>query len=488
MKARRLAALARATESRERKFLIAARELLRGAPELRPKYAKNPLVCATCVDEDEANDSGDLGTTPARWVRDAHSLCDWPSLPPALDVAHPDGGHVPADRGKRKREQLLNISMFVAPALRIQPNAIVVDFGCGGGHQTLTLAHHFPSATFILVDLKLRSLDVAAKRINAAGLRNVIIKHMRIEDFNEPFDLGVALHACGGASDAALQKCIENNATFIVAPCCVGKIGLNNYGVKQFDRVGDMEGPVEPLLTYPRSKLAQRATDRSSYVTIAKAADFAGHCSDESANGVFTNADEDKETNCPYERESSSDEAHGVGLETMPERDANVSRCTEVYTTDKDDLLSRMTKKSLSIGEMKRAADVATKKIHKNRATVSKYSPELLTQRTAQRLLCKALIETDRLMHAKEHGYQTWHTKMEPKSCTPKNDMLIGVFESSEKEIKRDADAPSTDTDINLSKPSLRVRLLREYHAGLVLADTGTGNDILEALGGKEGG
>ena len=66
--------------------------------------------------------------------------------------------------------------------------------------------------------------------------------------------------------------------------------------------------------------------------------------------------------------------------------------------------------------------------------------------------------------------------------------MLIGVFEFSEKEIKRDADAPSTDTDINLSKPSLRVRLLREYHAGLVLADTGTGNDILEALGGKEGG
>jgi hypothetical protein len=74
------------------------------------------------------------------------------------------------------------------------------------------------------VDLKRRSLDVASRRVQQAGLKNVRIVHGRIEDFREDFDVGVALHACGGASDAALLRCVEKKATFVVAPCCVGKI------------------------------------------------------------------------------------------------------------------------------------------------------------------------------------------------------------------------------------------------------------------------
>ena len=58
--------------------------------------------------------------------------------------------------------------LFVAPLLRRKPTAKVVDFGCGGGHQTLPLAYHFPDATFVLVDAKARSLEVAERRAAAA--------------------------------------------------------------------------------------------------------------------------------------------------------------------------------------------------------------------------------------------------------------------------------------------------------------------------------
>ena len=217
MRGRRLAALKSANESREPKFVIAARELVRAAPSLRPQYSRNPL-CAPC---DGAEFSESVG---ARWAADARALCDWDAMPPALDVAHPEGGAVPADRGARKRQQLLNVALFVAPALRLNPRAKVVDFGAGGGHQSLFLARAFPDATFCLVDLKRRSLEVASRRVQQAGLKNVRIVHGRIEDFREDFDVGVALHACGGASDAALLRCVEKKATFVVAPCCVGKI------------------------------------------------------------------------------------------------------------------------------------------------------------------------------------------------------------------------------------------------------------------------
>ena len=208
MRGRRLAALKSANESREPKFVIAARELVRAAPSLRPQYSRNPL-CAPC---DGAEFSASVG---ARWAADARALCDWDAMPPALDVAHPEGGAVPADRGARKRQQLLNVALFVAPALRLNPRARVVDFGAGGGHQTLILARAFPEATFALVDLKRRSLDVAERRVQRAGLANVRVVHGRIEDFREDFDVGVALHACGGASDAALARCVEKKATFV---------------------------------------------------------------------------------------------------------------------------------------------------------------------------------------------------------------------------------------------------------------------------------
>jgi hypothetical protein len=135
------------------KFITAVGDLVKGAPSLCPSYSANPLLRAALLgmgdehgtaakaaaDDDpvlcglvEPQLGAGVGPTrpepiptpdddgariATRWVRDARRLCDWTNIPPQLDVAHSLGGQVPADRGARKRQQILNITLFVAPLL-----------------------------------------------------------------------------------------------------------------------------------------------------------------------------------------------------------------------------------------------------------------------------------------------------------------------------------------------------------------------------------
>lgn len=46
----------------------------------------------------------------------------------------------------------------------------------------------------------------------------------RIEDYMEPFDACVALHACGNATDLSLVQALRWRAAYVVSPCCVGKL------------------------------------------------------------------------------------------------------------------------------------------------------------------------------------------------------------------------------------------------------------------------
>lgn len=489
MRGRRLAALKSANESREPKFVIAARELVRAAPSLRPQYSRNPL-CAPC---DGAEFSESVG---ARWAADARALCDWDAMPPALDVAHPEGGAVPADRGARKRQQLLNVALFVAPALRLNPRARVVDFGAGGGHQTLFLARAFPEASFALVDLKRRSLDVAERRVQRAGLANVRVVHGRIEDFREDFDVGVALHACGGASDAALARCVEKKATFVVAPCCVGKIkiasaifragtepssddagadadafdaahadtddvgitvGITDCGVPRVVRVSQT--------TYPRSLAARRVLTGDRYVAVARAADSSAAASaraEATAADAFGVASRGASLVADLHAPDSSEEEEDARLEGILEareytegsppdsrEETRVSRGEEKDT------------KTLSLGERRMRAARLEKRLRK-RPGAPRASASVTAERDTQRRACKLLIESDRLAAAREAGYRTWLAGMHPGECTPKNDVLVGVFADS---------AQRADGDDG-EEAAARRRLLEEYEEGLgVLTD-----------------
>ena len=108
-----------------------------------------PRICCAAADDDAFSACESLRATSiaSAWVEDAHRLSDRSAVPPELDVAHPSGGAVPAGRGAR-RDQLLNVFLFVAPFLRRKPDAVVVDFGCGGGLESLPLAYRLPRRAF----------------------------------------------------------------------------------------------------------------------------------------------------------------------------------------------------------------------------------------------------------------------------------------------------------------------------------------------------
>jgi predicted RNA methylase len=110
----------------------------------------------------------------------------------------------------------------------------VVDFGAGSGALALPLAARFPDVCFVAVEMKRRSADLLLQRAKSAGLANVRTSVCMIETFDEPFDVGVALHACGNATDHALLRCVEQSAAFAVSPCCVGKLKFSLAGGNSF--------------------------------------------------------------------------------------------------------------------------------------------------------------------------------------------------------------------------------------------------------------
>ena len=132
-------------------------------------------------------------------------------------------------RGDRKRESVSAMAWLLREALLPLAPArpTIVDAGCGTGSLLLPLAALITDATFVGVDTKRGSLDRMMARAAAAGPElegRVVPWHGRIEDYEGELQCVVSLHACGGASDAALQLATQRRVPFAVSPCCIGKL------------------------------------------------------------------------------------------------------------------------------------------------------------------------------------------------------------------------------------------------------------------------
>ncbi|XP_010639864.1 glutathione S-transferase C-terminal domain-containing protein isoform X2 [Fukomys damarensis] len=185
---------------------------------------------------------------------------DWNGLPAAVS---PKEGRMSSDRALRKQQQLNNLVYVVIN--QAKPGDRIVDFCSGGGHVGLVLAHVLPScqgsagkwkgqmelevrvreafihplfllkaANFsptsaspllvILIENKELSLIRAKKRSDELGLSNIWFIQANMEYFAGMFNIGVALHACGVATDMVIEQCIKTRASFVTCPCCYGFI------------------------------------------------------------------------------------------------------------------------------------------------------------------------------------------------------------------------------------------------------------------------
>ena len=145
------------------------------------------------------------------------------------------------EREERKRQQCDAFAALIA-ALDLPDGTVVVDFGCGSCGLTLPLAWAFPQLQFIGVDLKMKSLQLMDARAAAARLDNVRTVCRSIAGFKEPFGLAIALHACGQASDEAILQAVKNDAPYLVAPCCIGKLRFSFVNKKRQGSGGDSGG------------------------------------------------------------------------------------------------------------------------------------------------------------------------------------------------------------------------------------------------------
>jgi hypothetical protein len=120
---------------------------------------------------------------------------------------------------------------------------------------------------------------------------NLYTFHGPLEDFHESYDVAVALHLCGEATDVCIRKSIQNKVkSMIVAPCCVGKLSQKSVNPDIFNATGQNSSAV----LYPQSTLfcqvirsnrnSQRAHD--DWDALAKAADY----SNEQEFGTSRNA------------------------------------------------------------------------------------------------------------------------------------------------------------------------------------------------------
>jgi SAM-dependent methyltransferase len=354
---------------------------LRGATPLVPTYTPHPY----------------RPTPPTAAMailrQQCQACCSWSSIKPELDPGGAVGTNgrplpavLPNSRIPHKRHQIENVVAFAMPMIdrglaalaalaasphSCRPRYTVVDFCCGSGWQTLPLAAYYPQVHFVLIDSKQRSLDVATERAARAGLTNVTTLLLSIEQFvGTAFDLGIALHACGPATDIAMQLCVRQNADFVMIPCCVGKVQVKASYLTTNDSVplkDVAQEEVLPVLQYPRSRQGRGCLTREQYDAVAKAADF-GH----------------------QDEEDEEDEGGGDGGDEDEGTDSTVQ--------------SSVVPLPIVLMDQTNKAD----------------------RWKQERRTCKSIVEHDRALLCMESNYTCYLSVMEPKSCSPKNDVIVG--------------------------------------------------------------
>ena len=285
----------------------------------------------------------------------------------------------------------------------------VVEFCGGAGYIAIPLAALYSSdeVRVTLLDMKTHSLVIAQDRIKEAGLKNIEIRRERLEEFQfkgtgkpaaDSFDIGVALHACGAASDIAQELCVTAGAAYVMAPCCIGKIRSSRRpGITRRAKGGARSRTLSEF----------RRQQMSAYRAILDAADEPASKYDDAEE-----EDEVAEDNGGEEYEDGEWKTanHSIVAEAG-EKNLPTDPSTVVYPRS---VAIRSVLSAPEWATIARAADFGHREM-------KEYDEEQRKRRMA-----KSFIEADRQLFASEAGYDTLLSIMLPRTATPKNDVLVG--------------------------------------------------------------
>jgi len=309
---------------------------------------------------------------------------------------------LPEKRQARKRQQILSLIRCIVPLILSRESReeslgsrakCLVDFCGGAGHVGLLVAWLFPKWKVLCVDVNKRSLEMGENRAKELKLTNYEIRHVDVRAFKEPFGIGVALHACGYASDLVIDTCLKARADMVISPCCVG--GIQN----RYNRGG-----------LSRKRLRREiARDR------------------ETASSSISPNPEKKSTPGDPRPQRPPGNARGVS-ENVPEarsrrfrvelsRESLEKRLASAVREDSNSKTSQVINSSFPVSldpfiELARAAD---------------FNDVVTGSAGRWRRRAKRLVEADRMQFIRDtdSGLYVYLVKMEPLTASPKNDIII---------------------------------------------------------------
>ena len=215
-------------------------------------------------------------------------------IPNEIDPMHGGGIRKGTERGMRKQAQVeafwyvLQESILNSYAKDEERSSeFVADLGSGAGNLSLPLAWFLKeidqTSGILAVDINERALDRLSQRAREINVDIQTLAEDLLQlsqppdetrdDILDSCSAILSLHACGAASDLAIQSAVSRSIPFAVSPCCIGKIKTVRKP-NQMPSISSQRSGAPEHISYPRSQALKAMAKDIDYNLILAAADY----------------------------------------------------------------------------------------------------------------------------------------------------------------------------------------------------------------------